>query len=183
MLLVWPKRPFQGALPQQVLRAEDPAELLVEQPCRSKRVKPGVKARTKAMEETAKTSFSTTVKEKVCALEYPDQEPYWSEESWSAEDGAWNPIGAVSKVKTRCIVSGVPCPVVQAEKVPIRIMHKKNTAVIGQSTMQNMSKMHTMAEDTNEVEKEETNMEKEKKEVENMFAETRLDRQDGAGSA
>ena len=30
VLLVWPKRPFQGALPQQVVRAEDPVELLVE---------------------------------------------------------------------------------------------------------------------------------------------------------
>ena len=35
----------------------------------------------------------------VGVLEYPDQEPYWSEASWSAEDGVWNPIGAVSKVK------------------------------------------------------------------------------------
>ena len=34
-----------------------------------------------------------------------------------------------------------------------------------------MSKMRTIAEDTDEVEKDETNMEKEKKEVENMFAE------------
>ena len=37
----------------------------------------------------------------VGALEYPDQEPYWSEESWSAEEIAWNPIGAVSKVTAR----------------------------------------------------------------------------------
>ena len=29
-LLVWPKRPFQGALPQQVVRTEDPMELLEE---------------------------------------------------------------------------------------------------------------------------------------------------------
>ena len=43
----------------------------------------------------------------VGALEYPDLEPYSSEESWSAEDVAWNPIGAVSKVNTKCIVSGV----------------------------------------------------------------------------
>ena len=61
------------------------------------------------------------------ALEYPDQEPWWSEESWSAEDVAWNPIGAVSKVKTRCNVSGV----LPVEKVPIRIMQKNNTAVNG----------------------------------------------------
>ena len=68
-------------------------------------------------------------------------------------------------------MSGVPCPVVPAEKVPIRIMHKNNTAVNGQSTTKNMSKMHTIAEDTNEVEKDETNMEKEKEEVENLFVE------------
>ena len=37
----------------------------------------------------------------VGALEYPDHEPYWSEESWSAEDVAWNLIGAVSKVSRR----------------------------------------------------------------------------------
>ena len=43
-------------------------------------------------------------------------------------------------------MSGVPCPVVPAEKVPIRIMHKNNTAVNGQSTTKNMSKMHTIAE-------------------------------------
>ena len=30
VLFVWPKRPFQGALPQEVVRAEDPMELLVE---------------------------------------------------------------------------------------------------------------------------------------------------------
>ena len=100
----------------------------------------------------------------VGALEYPDQEPYWSEESWSAEDVAWNPIGAVSKVKTRCNVSGV----LPVEKVPIRIGHKKNTAVKRQPTMK---EMHTIAEDTHEVEKDETNMDKEKEEVENMFAE------------
>ena len=103
----------------------------------------------------------------VGALEYPDQEPYWSEESWSAEDVAWNPIGAVSNVKTRCNVSGV----LPVEKVPIRIMHKKNTAVKRQPTMKDVSKMHTTAEDTHEVEKDETNMDKEKKEVENLFAE------------
>ena len=80
----------------------------------------------------------------VGALEYPDQEPYWSEESWSAEDVAWNPIGAVSKVKTRCNVSGV----LPVEKVPIRIMHNKNTAVKRQPTMKDVSKMHTIAEDT-----------------------------------
>ena len=57
------------------------------------------------------------------------------------------------------------------EKVPIRIMHKKNTAVKRQPTMKDVSKMHTTAEDTHEVEKDETNMDKEKKEVENLFAE------------
>ena len=96
-----------------------------------------------------------------------DQEPYWSEESWSAEDVAWNPIGAVSNVKMRCNVSGV----LPVEKVPIRIMHKKNTAVKRQPTLKDGSKMHTTAEDTHEVEKDETNMDKEKKEVENLFAE------------
>ena len=101
------------------------------------------------------------------ALEYPDQEPYWSEESWSAEDVAWNPIDAVSSVKTRCNVSGV----LPVEKVSIRIMHKKNTAVKRQPTMKDVSKMHTIAADTHEVEKDETNMDKEKKEVENLFAE------------
>ena len=66
----------------------------------------------------------------------------------------------MSKVKTTCNVSGVPCSVVPAEKAPIRIMHKKNTAVNGQPTVKNMSKMHTIAKDTNEVEKDETDMEK-----------------------
>ena len=50
-------------------------------------------------------------------------------------------------------------------------MHKKNTAVKRQPTMKEVSKMHTIAEDTHEVEKDETNMDKEKKEVENLFAE------------
>ena len=103
----------------------------------------------------------------VGALEYPDQEQYWSEESWSAEDVAWNPIGAGSNVKTRCNVSGV----LPVEKVPIRIKHKKNTAVKRQPTMKDVSKMHTIAEDTHEVERDETNVDKEKKEVENLFAE------------
>ena len=97
----------------------------------------------------------------VGALEYPDQEPYWS------NLGGMSLGGAVSKVKTRCDVSGV----LPVEKVPIRIMHKKNTAVKRQPTMKDVSKMHTIAEDTHEVEKDETNMDKEKKEVENMFAE------------
>ena len=96
----------------------------------------------------------------VGALEYPDQEPYWSEESWR------NPIEAVSKVKTRCNASGV----LPVGKVPIRIMHKKNTAEERQPTMKDVSKMHTIAEDTHEVEKDETNMDKEKKEIENLFA-------------
>ena len=48
----------------------------------------------------------------VVGLEYPDQELYWSEESWSAKDGAWNPVGAVPEVKTRCNVSGFPWSVV-----------------------------------------------------------------------
>ena len=39
---------------------------------------------------------------------------------------------------------------VPAEKLPNRIMHKKNTAVNGQSTTKNMSKMHAIAEDTRE---------------------------------
>ena len=56
-------------------------------------------------------------------MEYPDQEPYWTEESWSGEEGVWNLIGAVSKVKTRCTVSGDPCPVRNAGKVPSRRMH------------------------------------------------------------
>ena len=60
---------------------------------------------------------------------------------------------------------------VPAEKAPVRITHKKNTAVNGKSTLKTLSKMHTCAEDTNEVKKDETNMEKEKREVENMFAE------------
>ena len=102
----------------------------------------------------------------VGALEYPDQEPYWSEESWSAEDVAWTPIGAGSNVKTRCNVSGV----LPVEKVPTRIMHKKSTAVKRQPTMKDVSKMHTTAEDTHEVEKDDTNMNKEK-EVENLFVE------------
>ena len=159
-------------------RRPNPVELLVEHLAVCRRVKQKVKSRTKAMEAKAMGKskdqfFFKSQGKSVCALEYPDQEPYWSEGSWSAEDGAWNPIGAVSQVKTRCNISGVPCPVVPAETVPIRIMHKKNTAVEGQP----MSKMHTIAEDTDEVEKDETNMEKEKKEVENMFAEKRLDRQ------
>ena len=103
----------------------------------------------------------------VGALEYTDQEPCWSEESWSAEDVAWDPIGAATNAKTRRVVSGV----LPVEKVPIRIMHKKNTAVKRQPTMKDVSKMHTTAEDTHEVEKDETNMDKEKKEVENLFAE------------
>ena len=37
--------------------------------------------------------------------------------------------------------------------------------------MKDVSKMHTTAEDTHEVEKDETNVDKEKKEVENLFAE------------
>ena len=41
-------------------------------------------------------------------------------------------------------------------KVPIRLMHKKNTAVKRQPTMKDVSKMHTIAEDTHEVEKDET---------------------------
>ena len=45
----------------------------------------------------------------VSAFEHPNTELYWSEDSWS-EDDAWNPIGAGSKVKTRCNVSGVPWP-------------------------------------------------------------------------
>ena len=49
-----------------------------------------------------------------------------------AEDVAWNPIGAASNVKTRRNVSGV----LPVEKVPIRIMHKKNTAVKPQPTEQ-----------------------------------------------
>ena len=69
----------------------------------------------------------------------------------------------MSKVKTRCTASGVP-----AEKVPISIMHKKNTAMKGQPTMKSMSKMRTIVEGTNEGEKDETNMEKE---VEDIFAE------------
>ena len=44
----------------------------------------------------------------VGALQYPDQEPYWSEESWSAEGGAWNPIGAVSKSRRGALQ--VECP-------------------------------------------------------------------------
>ena len=48
---------------------------------------------------------------------------------------------------------------------------KKNTAVNGQSTMKKMSKMHTIAGDTSEVDKCETNTENEKNEVENMLAE------------
>ena len=104
----------------------------------------------------------------VGAVEYPDQEPYWSEESWSAEDVARNPIGPVSNVKTRCNASGV----LPVEKVPIRIMHKKNTAVKRQPTMKDVSILHTIAEDTHEVEKDETNMDKEKQEVENLFAES-----------
>ena len=75
----------------------------------------------------------------VGALQHPELDPYWSEESWSAEGGAWNPIGAVSKVKTRCSASGVP-----ADKVPISIMHKKNTALQGQPTMKSMRKMRTI---------------------------------------
>ena len=70
------------------------------------------------------------------------------------------------KVKTRCISSEVP-----VEKVPISIMHKKNTAMKCQPTKKSMRKMRTIAKDTNEGEKDETNMEKDKKEVENMFAE------------
>ena len=59
--------------------------------------------------------------------------------------------GTLSEPCPRCNASGVPCPVVPAEKAPIRIMHKKNTAVNQQSTMKNMGMMHTSAEDTNEV--------------------------------
>ena len=81
--------------------------------------------------------------------------------------GALEYPGAVSNVKTRCSVSGV----LPVEKVPIRIMHKKNTAVKRQPTMKDVSKMHTTAEDTHEVEKDETNMDREKKDVENLFAE------------
>ena len=62
----------------------------------------------------------------------------------------------VCNVKTRCNVSGV----LPVDEVPIRIMLKKNTAVKRQPTMKDVSKMHTIAEDTHEVEKDETNMDK-----------------------
>ena len=116
-------------------------------PCRSRRVKAKGKGKDqgdggKSKGEGKDQFFFKGQGKGVSALEYPDQEPYWSEESWSAEDGAWNPIAAVSKV--RCNVSGAPCYV---EKVPIRIMHKKNTAVNAQSTVKNTSKTHTTAEE------------------------------------
>ena len=136
-------------------------------PCRSRKVEgedqgEGGKSKDKGMDQF----FYKGQGKGVGALEYPDQEPCWSEESWSAEDGARNPIGAVSKVKTRCIASGVP-----VEKVPNSIMHQKNTAMEWQPRKKSMRKMRTIAKDPNAGEKDETNMEKEEKEVGTMFAE------------
>ena len=59
----------------------------------------------------------------VSALEYPDQEPYWMEEAWSGEEGVWNLIGAVSKVKKKFTITEDPYSVGTTGKVPSRRMH------------------------------------------------------------
>ena len=133
--------------------------------CRSRRVKQRGKAKTRAKEAKervkARISSSTKVTAKVSVL--------WSTQTRS-RTGRRN-LGAQ---KMSHGIRSEPCSRsrrLPVEKVPIKIMHKKNTAVKRQPPMKDVSKMHTIAEDTHEVEKDETNMDKEKKEVENMFAE------------
>ena len=92
MLLVWPKRPFQGALLQKVVRAEDPMELIGGNNWPFQKVKVKGKGKDQFFYKRSRQRVSV-----LCSN--PDQEPHWSEESRSAEGGAWNPIGAVSKVK------------------------------------------------------------------------------------
>ena len=59
VLLVWPKRPFQGALLQQVGRTEDRMELWVEQLAVPEKVKQRVKAKTRAKEAKARVKART----------------------------------------------------------------------------------------------------------------------------
>ena len=136
-----------------------PSGALVGTLWRFRRVKQRVKARTRAMEAKARvkarTSSSAKVKAKVWVLWITQTRSRTGRRNLGAPKMAH---GTRSQPCPRCNVSGVPCPVVPA-------------AVNGQSTMKNMSKMHTTAENTNEVEKDGTNIEKEKKKVENMFAE------------